>query len=238
VFLSLLQRERLLVVPLILLALMIATGAVVSYQAPVPDFEKFSTVSAKKEAFFNYLRPFIDQNNERILKDRADLIAINARAGSGLFDRLTLARLRTVYANSGEAAIPMDRIDAIPTALALIQAAKESGWGTSRFARQGYNFFGQQCFSPGCGFTPKSREPGRVHSVQKFASPLQAVRSYMHNLNTHPRYQNFRNLRAELRAQGKPLQGASLVAGLESYSERGAAYVSEIKAMIEASGLE
>lgn len=236
--LSLLQRERLLVVALSLFALMISSGAVVSYQAPVPDFETFTTVTAKKKAFFKYLQPFVDQNNERILKDRAALIAIEARQGAGLFDRITLHRLHMVYANSGEEATLLNRIDAIPTALALVQAAKESGWGTSRFARQGYNFFGQQCFSPGCGFTPRDRAPGRLHSVQKFASPQQAVRSYMHNLNTHPRYQGFRELRAELRAQGKPLRGASLATGLDSYSERGVAYVSEIKAMIEASGLE
>lgn len=239
---SLLQRERLFVIPASLLILMILCGAIVTFHAPVPDFKNFESVSEKKAAFFAYLGPFIDASNERIGNDRAALLEIQGKDSLGVFDLITLRRLRLAYSSSGsnsrESTTLIEHIDIVPSALALIQAAKESGWGTSRFARQGYNFFGQQCFSPGCGFTPRNRAPERFHSVQKFQSPEHAVRAYMHNLNTHPRYQAFRDLRAGLRAQDEPLTGVLLASGLESYSERGPAYVSEIQAMIKASQLE
>ena len=131
----------------------------------------------------------------------------------------------------------LNRIDIVPTSMLLAQAANESAWGTSRFAQQGNNLFGQWCFSPGCGIVPKQRAAGRIYEVQKFPSVLASVQAYILNLNTNTHYQAFRQARAQLRTQGKPISGYALADGLRHYSQRGKAYVSDIRYIIVANQL-
>jgi Bax protein len=126
----------------------------------------------------------------------------------------------------------LDRVDEIPTALVLIQAANESAWGNSRFARQANNYFGQWRFTKGCGLVPLRRNAGAKHEVQYFTSAELSVRAYIHNLNTSPSYKMLRNLRHFLRRQGKPLDAEFLAIGLKDYSERGMDYVRIIQGMI------
>jgi Bax protein len=128
-------------------------------------------------------------------------------------------------------------VDAVPVSLALAQAAKESGWGTSRFAREGYALFGERCFETGCGMVPRARRKGLSHEVTRFDSPREAVASYVRNLNTHPDYAEFRQLRAKLRQAPSPHPGIDLAGSLTSYSERREAYVREIREMIRFNGL-
>ncbi|KGE03047.1 hypothetical protein HRUBRA_02364 [Pseudohaliea rubra DSM 19751] len=123
-------------------------------------------------------------------------------------------------------------MDVIPPGLALAQAAKESGWGRSRFAVEGNNLFGQWCFDPGCGIVPARRPEGSRHEVAAFDSVDEAIRRYMNNLNTHERYAPFRERRAALRARDTVLTGPALVAGLLGYSERGEVYLDELRAMM------
>ena len=120
----------------------------------------------------------------------------------------------------------------MPEWLALMQAANESAWGTSRFAREGNNFFGQWCFRKGCGIVPSRRAKGATHEVAAFKSPAESVRAYMHNLNTGKAYRYLRKIRTGLRRQGKPLTAEVLAAGLDHYSERGHAYVEDLRRMI------
>ena len=209
---------------------------------PVPDFSAEPDVDSKKAAFFDYLKPHIQELNAQIAADRARLIQYSA-AGPGLFDHIHLRRLQLAYLSEeqrshGSYEELLKRVDEIPISLALVQAAKESGWGASRFAQEGFNFFGQQCFHRGCGFTPRNRAAGRQHEVARFKSARDAVRSYVHNLNTHPRYQAFRELRANSRQAGEALSGTTLALGLQGYSERGSAYVEEVQSMIQANQLE
>jgi len=124
------------------------------------------------------------------------------------------------------------RIDVIPTDLVLVQAANESAWGTSRFARQGYNFFGLWCFRKGCGFVPSRRKADAKHEVAKFPNLTRAVYTYLRNLNRHNAYRELRQIRANLRANNLPITGSDLAEGLVSYSERGHDYVEELQAMI------
>jgi len=126
----------------------------------------------------------------------------------------------------------LKRVDTVPMKLVLSQAANESAWGTSRFARQANNLFGQWCFTKGCGIVPSRRNAGATHEVAAFTSPQLSVRSYMHNINTGRVYQDLRNIRAQQRAQGKTATALQLAEGLSKYSERGQAYVKEIKSMI------
>jgi Bax protein len=122
--------------------------------------------------------------------------------------------------------------------MALAQAAKESGWGTSRFAANGNNFFGQWCFKQGCGLIPKARKASSSHEVAVFNSAKESVQAYMHNINTHQAYSELRSIRAKLHKTGKPFSGLDLIQGLNAYSERGIIYVKELSSLIKFNQLE
>jgi len=124
------------------------------------------------------------------------------------------------------------RVDVIPSSLVLVQAANESAWGTSRFARIGLNFFGIWCYKPGCGMVPRSRNEGAKHEVEAFGSVDEAVTRYLHNINTNSAYSVFRTIRKQLREQNQPLIPEILATGLLPYSERGTDYVLELTEML------
>jgi Bax protein len=124
------------------------------------------------------------------------------------------------------------RVDVIPPSLVLAQAASESAWGTSRFAQEGNNYFGQWCFVPGCGFVPSRRRSTASHEVKSFNNVEEAVHAYFMNLNTFASYQYLRVIRQQLRNKEQPIDGISLSEGLGSYSERGDAYIKELRTMI------
>ena len=113
-----------------------------------------------------------------------------------------------------------------------MQAANESAWGTSRFARQGYNFFGLWCFTEGCGFVPKRRNSDADHEVHKFRNLTVAVRTYFRNLNGHPAYKELRDIRYQLRQNNSEVTAEKLVHGLSKYSERGQEYIDELLDML------
>ena len=125
------------------------------------------------------------------------------------------------------------RVDVIPVSLVLAQAANESAWGTSRFAREGNNLFGIWTWDESKGIVPKKRAPGHRHLVRRFDSIQESVRYYLHNLNSHPAYTQLRILRAHAREQGRPLRGSELAAGLTRYSARGEEYVRLIRQLIQ-----
>jgi len=131
----------------------------------------------------------------------------------------------------------LKRIDIIPPSMVLAQAANESGWGTSRFARQGNNLFGEWSFSIGSGIVPKQRPEGETYEVRRFPTLYDSVRAYMQNINTHWAYQPLRNQRALRRAEGVPILGIDLAQGLKPYSIRGEAYVEEIRTIIRQNSL-
>jgi Bax protein len=226
--------------------MLLVSGWIFTRATEVPDFAYIRDVREKKAQFFAYLTPVVEDVNKDIEADKALLRRLGPPSSDSWLNRVRYHRLRALYMDPEQPIVDdsaryqalRNRIDTLPISLVLIQAAKESGWGTSRFARQGYNFFGQQCFVAGCGFTPRQRDSGRRHEVARFTSPRQSVRAYMHNLNTHPRYEKLRQIRADLRDQGQPITGTALADGLTAYSERGQIYVEELKAMITASKLE
>ncbi len=211
--------------------------------ASLPDFDTYSDASEKKVAFFSYLYPRIVVANARILIQRQYLMELDQK------EELTAGELRWLAQQSErlrvEAAIGSEemfdllarRLDAIPPSLVLAQAANESAWGTSRFARSGNNLFGQWCFSEGCGLVPENRVDGASHEVASFQSPYQSIRSYIQNLNRHPAYLSLRNTREQIRRRGSNVTGHALAQGLISYSERGAEYVEEIRSMIRYNNL-
>lgn len=210
----------------------------------VPDFNEFNDVRDKKQAFFQFLAPLVQTENLMIEEQRANLLALYHRwqqdaNGLSTDDLELLEQLAVEYrtdfdvsANSRMFEVLLRRVDVVPETLVLVQAANESGWGTSRFARDGLNFFGQWCFSDGCGIVPENRLDGMNHEVRKFKSVNASIRSYLRNINTHPAYLELRVLREQRRAEGLDIRALDLTPGLLSYSERGEDYIDELNAMI------
>jgi len=212
---------------------------------PLPDFSAIDTVAARKAAFFAFLAPIVVEENARVLAQRQRLLEIESRIASG--DPLSPAERRWLRSLAAEYGLqwPGDsraetlatlarRVDVVPEPLALVQAAKESGWGRSRFAREANNLFGHWCYSPGCGVVPAQRRAGMNHEVAAFDSVRQSVRRYINNLNSHDSYRPLREIRAAERAAGRFPRALALADGLVRYSERRAAYVEEIKQIIRA----
>ncbi len=215
----------------------------IQFKSQVPDFSLITDTEERKRSFFKYLGTIVKEENTKVFKKRERLLLlygkyINKEAIS-IEDMNWLEKLRTEYKGVVSADDPdvfwnslLKRVDILPLELALTQAAKESGWGSSRFARRGNNLFGQWCFSKGCGLVPSGREPGATHEVQKFDSVKHSVRSYIRNLNTNTAYSDFRNLRLVHRQMGITPDGYSLVSELPKYSSRGEEYVDEVRTMI------
>jgi len=128
-------------------------------------------------------------------------------------------------------------VDTIPVALALAQAAVESGWGTSRFARQGNALFGQWAWTESAGLRPLAASNDRA-VVRSFGSLLESVRAYMHNLNTHQNYKRFRDARYRLKPQTEAVKASRLATYLDSYAEIGQAYVKKLLAVMSSNNFD
>ena len=219
----------------------VPAAPVVPAMLTVPDFAAIVDVRERKAAFFAFLVRPVEDENARIRAQRRKVLAIRRNILADTLDaavRSQLAALAAEYRVPSEG-LPLAtttqllrRIDVVPVDLALVQAAIESGWGRSRFTLLGNNLFGTRCFQRGCGFVPAQRPPGEVYEVRRFRSIEEAVAVYMHNLNTHPGYVEFRRLRAALRADRKPVTGAALADTLGIYSTRGQDYVDQVVTMI------
>lgn len=201
------------------------------------DINDVPEVKEKKALFFKSVLPLVLQVNEEILKDRRRIMDIAKQRNAGhavkAEDRLWLAMMSDRYKTKrGDTRALLMRVDVIPPSLALAQAAKESGWGTSRFAQQGNALFGQWTWSEEHGIEPRNRDADKDHLVRQFDTLIDSVRAYMRNLNTHRAYRELRSLRAGMRKRGEPLDGRKLALGLKSYSELGMEYVERIRTMI------
>ncbi|MCK4305951.1 MAG: polysaccharide deacetylase family protein [Candidatus Eisenbacteria sp.] len=208
----------------------------------LPDFAAVSDMQERKRQFFDFMRPIIVAENASVLVEREGLLKLHGQHchSQPLLpdDVLWLDALAREY---GLAGISVDsesqlqelcmRVDIIPVPLALVQAAHESAWGTSRLARLGNAIFGQWCVQ-GYGIVPARRDSGATHEVARFATVNQAVRSYIHNLNTNAAYCELRRIRFEQRQAGESPSSFLLVDGLRLYSERREAYVDEIRGML------
>ena len=197
----------------------------------------------KKRLFFKTVLPLILQANQDILQDREKLLALRDKQVAGVAfsgtERLWLTVMAERYRlESPDIAKLAHRVDIVPPSMALAQAAKESGWGTSRFAREGNALFGQWTWEKGeSGLVPDARIEGKTHRVRAFEDLLGSVKAYIQNLNNHNAYREFRSQRAALRSRGKPMQGVALVGTLHRYSELGTEYTDRLKTMIQSNDL-
>ncbi|MDH5748188.1 MAG: glucosaminidase domain-containing protein [Rhodospirillales bacterium] len=195
-------------------------------------------VKVRKALFFKTVLPLILKVNEEILADRQRLWRLRSQKNLGKTfaaeDRLWLLVTGERYGVDPENLKGLlERVDVVSPSLALAQAASESGWGQSRFAREGNAMFGEWTFSTTAGIAPLKREAGKTHRVRSFNSLRDSIRAYVHNLNTHRAYREFRDSRAQMRREGGPLDGIVLAGTLTRYSERGMDYVYDIRDIIQ-----
>jgi len=211
------------------------------HNVKLPKFSEYTDVKEKKHAFFNFIKPHVEAENKKILQQRANLeIARMMLEHDEPLSKKQASDIKKILKSYGLSETldtitlsqALRRVDIIPKEMALMQAANESAWGTSRFARIGLNFFGQWCYKKGCGMVPRRRNNEAEHEVAAFKSVRAAVTSYFRNINTHNAYKQLRSIREDLRAQQKPIKATKLTLGLMSYSERGEAYIEELNTMI------
>jgi len=213
------------------------------YLAKFPaDVRSIRSPQDRKSMFFRTMLPLILRANEEILEERKQVIRAFDHVSSGWAtaeDHRFLADIAEAYgAKSVTREELLARVDVLPPSLALAQSAEESGWGTSRFARQGNALFGQKTFKKNDGIRPKGREANKGFAFRSYSDLYASIRSYMHNLNSHRAYREMRAVRAKLRSAQQPADGRILIQSLLRYSERGVDYIKTIDTIIRINKLQ
>ena len=202
------------------------------------EIKMIESTTERKEFFIQIILPLILQENNNIRLDRKRLFSIINKSNNTKLEKKWLEKKYKQYGVvSKDLSILKIRMDEVPVSLAIAQAAKETGWGTSRFALEGNALFGQWTWS-GEGLKPKEADGNKGHKVMKFNVLQASVRAYQRNLNTHKSYKSFRLARAELRDRGKPLDSLILSKFLDNYAETGEKYVEVLQKIINQNDLK
>ena len=196
------------------------------------DLETIQSSKLKKETFIQIVLPLVVAENERILEDREKLkLLSNKKFTTDLEKQWLRQKLLEYKVKKGDLNELMIRMDIIPASIALAQAAKESGWGTSRFALEGNAIYGQWTWS-GQGIAPLDRDNNKNHKILKFPILRASVKAYKNNLNTHKGYKAFRDKRAKLREKNKNIKGLELTETLKNYAQTGSEYTKILNQII------
>ena len=202
------------------------------------EIVKIENTQKRKDLFIQIILPLILQENNNIKLDRIKLFKIINKSKNTELEKKWLRKKYKQYGvNNKDISVLKMRMDVVPISMALAQAAKETGWGTSRFAQEGNALFGQWTWS-GEGLKPKDADKDKGHKVMKFNILQASVRAYQRNLNTHKSYKNFRIARAELRDKNQPLDSLILSQHLDKYAETGQEYVNIIQKIIKQNNLK
>ena len=202
------------------------------------EIKMIENSTERKEFFIQIILPLILEENNNIKLDRKTLFNIINKSNNTKLEKKWLEKKYKQYGVvSKDLSLLKIRMDEIPVSLAIAQAAKETGWGTSRFAQEGNALFGQWTWS-GEGLKPKEADETKGHKVMKFNVLQASVRAYQRNLNTHRSYKNFRLARAELRDRGAQLDSIILSKFLNNYAETGDKYVDVLQKIIKQNNLK
>ena len=202
------------------------------------EIKMIENTNKRKEFFIQIVLPLILKENNNIKLDRKRLFSIINKSNNTDLEKKWLDKKYKQYGiPSKDLSTLKIRMDEVPVSLALAQAAKETGWGTSRFAQEGNALFGQWTWS-GEGLKPKDADKNEGHKVMKFNVLQASVRAYQRNLNTHSSYKEFRKERAKLRDKGLPLNSIILSKFLDEYAETGNQYVEVLQKIIKQNNLE
>ncbi len=203
------------------------------------EIRKIESTKEKKKLFLEIILPLVLEENNRIKLDRIKLFRVlNKKNNSNSETRWLNSKFKQYGVVNKDLSTLKIRMDEIPVSLALAQAAKETGWGTSRFAIEGNALFGQWTFS-GEGIKPAGADPSDgSHKVMKFKVLKASVRAYQRNLNTHNSYREFRKVRALMRERDQKLDSLNLADYLDKYAATGVEYTKIIKKIIEQNSLQ
>ena len=197
------------------------------------DLDELQSTRLKKETFIQIVLPLIVAENERIVADRIKLKNISQKKFTSDLEKQWLRQKLLEYkVKKGNIKELEKRMDIIPTSIALAQAAKESGWGTSRFALEGNAIFGQWTWS-GQGIAPLNRASDKNHKILKFPILRASVKAYQNNLNTHKSYIKFREKRFSMREKNKDIKGLELTETLKNYAQTGSEYTKILNQIIK-----
>ena len=214
----------------------------IRYAAFPHDLNEVEQTEERKSLFLGFMLPFVLEANNHVRQQRARIErlreALQYLGDIGEEDAEWLQGMFTEYkVDPGNFTLLLRRVDTVPPSLALAQSAIESGWGTSRFAREGNAAFGQWTTADYKGIVPKDREEGKEHKIRAFDDVRESVESYIRNLNTHRAYKDFRMLRAEQRDTEGTVDSIVLASALTRYSEKGREYVSLLRRIISGNKL-
>ena len=202
------------------------------------ELKNIESTKKRKDLFIKIVLPLILSENNRILRDRDILFKVLNKNNNTKSERRWLDKKFKQYGVVNKDVTTLKiRMDIIPVSLALAQAAKETGWGTSRFAIEGNALFGQWTYS-GEGIKPAAADKGDKHKVMAFSVLKSSVRAYQRNLNTHKSYKAFRKERATQRDNEENLDSTLLANYLNSYAETGEEYVKILKQIINQNNLK
>jgi len=202
------------------------------------EIKMIESTKKRKEFFIQIVLPLVLKENNNIRLDRKTLFKIINKSNNTQLEKKWLEKKYKQYGVTSKDLTTLKiRMDEIPVSLALAQAAKETGWGTSRFAQEGNALFGQWTWS-GEGLKPKEADENKGHKVMKFNVLQASVRAYQRNLNTHRSYKNFRLARAHLRDNDQPLDSLILSQFLKKYAETGNQYVEVLQKIINQNNLK
>lgn len=203
------------------------------------DFSSISDIKQRKKLFIDYMSLIIETENREIMNDRLHLLELREKRELTQCEFEFVNNIEKAYlcdVSNSEEEINweklLNRVDVVPSELAITQAAIESGWGTSGFAKRGNNLFGHWTYKVGSGLVPKERKLGLRHEIAVFDSVNESVRKYLFNLNTNSAYKKFRLSRSVLRSNDVELRGDILSQGLKRYSETGSEYIKMINRMM------
>ena len=201
------------------------------------EIKQIESTKKRKEFFIRIVLPLILEENYLIRLDRKRLFVILNKNNNTESERKWLkSKFKQYGVVNRDFTTLKIRMDEIPVSLAIAQAAKETGWGTSRFALEGNALFGQWTWS-GEGIKPASADSDATHKIMKFKILRASVRAYQRNLNTHSSYKEFREARAIQRDNDGKLNSLELVKYLDKYAETGKEYIVVLKKIIEQNSL-
>ena len=202
------------------------------------EIKKIENTKKRKDLFIQIILPLIIMENNNIKLDRKKLFSILNKNKNTKTEKAWLnSKFKQYGVINKDLSTLKIRMDEVPISMAIAQAAKETGWGTSRFALEGNALFGQWTWS-GEGLKPSEADDDTTHKVMKFKILQASVRAYQRNLNTHSTYKKFRLARAELRDVGKPLDSIILSKYLDKYAETGDQYVEVLQKIIKQNNLK
>jgi Bax protein len=201
------------------------------------EIVKIENVKKRKDLFIQIILPLVINENNNIKLDRMKLFSIlNKNKNSKVEQEWLNIKFKQYGVVNKDLPTLKVRMDEVPVSMAIAQAAKETGWGTSRFAQEGNALFGQWTWS-GKGIKPADAEDDSTHKVMRFKVLQASVKAYQRNLNTHSSYKDFRSVRAELRDDGKKLDSMILTEYLDKYAETGKEYVKILQQIIRQNDL-